>query len=127
MPTAFFTLIAFQLLGESLRIVSGVPIPGPVIGMFLLTAALVLRGRRRPTDPLVSGPLSQVAGAMLTYLGLLFVPAGVGVITQLDLLREQWLPIAAGLAGSATLGLVVTGLVMHRMTRQPAMPGPVAP
>jgi putative effector of murein hydrolase LrgA (UPF0299 family) len=50
-------------------------------------------------------------------MGLLFVPAGVGIIAEAGLLREQWLPIVAGLIGSTILSLAVTGLVMHWTTR----------
>ena len=117
MPAAFFILIACQLLGEALRIVLYLPIPGPVIGMFILAAALALRSSGDPANPSQPTPLDRSAAALLTYMGLLFVPAGVGVITEIDLLREQWLPIVAGLVGSAVLGLVVTGLVMHWLTR----------
>ena len=112
MPAAFFILIACQLLGESLRLLLALPVPGPVIGLFLLAGALAWRDAdAAPT------PLDRAASALLTYMGLLFVPAGVGLITELDLLRREWLPIVGGLVGSTLLGLVVTGLVMHRLSR----------
>lgn len=115
MPAAFFILIACQLLGESLRLLLALPVPGPVIGLFLLAGALARRdAAAAPT------PLDRAAGALLAYMGLLFVPAGVGLITQLDLLRREWLPIIGGLVGSTVLGLVVTGLVMHHLSRATA-------
>ena len=117
MPAAFFILIACQVVGESLRQILHVPVPGPVIGLFLLATALTIRNREaQPAEP---SPLDRTAGALLTSMGLLFVPAGVGVVTELGLLREQWLPIAGALAGSTILGLTVTGVVMHRLTRMP--------
>jgi LrgA family len=54
---------------------------------------------------------------LISHVGLLFVPAGVGVIAEAGLLREEWLPIVAGLIGSTILSLAVTGLVMHWTTR----------
>lgn len=118
MPAAFFILIACQLLGESLRLVLALPVPGPVIGLFLLAGALAWRNAgAAAAEPT---PLDRAAGALLTYMGLLFVPAGVGLITELDLLRREWLPIVGGLVGSTVLGLVVTGLVMHRLSRATA-------
>ena len=50
-------------------------------------------------------------------MGLLFGPAGVGIIAQSDRIGGQWLPISAALAGSTVLSLGVTGLVMHTLMR----------
>jgi holin-like protein len=44
------------------------------------------------------------------------VPAGVGIIAELGVLRREWLPILAGLVVSTVLGLIVTGLVMHHVS-----------
>ena len=111
MPAAFALLILCQLAGELLRAALHLPLPGPVIGMLLLTALLVRRG----VAP--EAPLSRVAGGLIGAMGLLFVPAGVGIIAQLGLLRQDWLPILAGVVVSTVSGLIVTGLVMHRVSR----------
>lgn len=111
MPAALFTLILCQLIGEVLRSALHLPIPGPVIGMFLLAATLVVRRQPAPE------PLAQTSCMLITHMGLLFVPAGVGIIAQLGLLRQQWLPVAAALLGSTMLGLLVTAAVLHIITR----------
>jgi holin-like protein len=121
MAAAFALLIACQLIGELLRAALHLPLPGPVIGMVLLTALLVRRG----VAP--EAPLSRVAGGLIGIMGLLFVPAGVGIIAQFGLLRQDWLPILAGLVVSTLSGLTVTGLVMHRVSRaQERAPVPYA-
>lgn len=111
MVAAFALLIACQLIGELLRAVLHLPLPGPVIGMVLLTVLLVRRG----VAP--EAPLGRVADGLIGTMGLLFVPAGVGIIAQFGLLRQDWLPILAGLVVSTISGLVVTGLVMHHVSR----------
>jgi holin-like protein len=112
---AFLVLITCELVGEIVRGALDLPIPGPVIGMFLLASVLVVRDRLdRPATP---EALDRTAGALISHMGLLFVPAGVGIIAQAGLLRSQWLPIVAGLVGSTVLGLAVTGLVMHWTNR----------
>ena len=111
MLAAFALLITCQLAGELLRGALGLPLPGPVIGLLLLTALLVQRGAAQET------PLSRVAAGLIGNMGLLFVPAGVGIIAQLGLLRHDWLPILAGLVVSTVAGLVVTGLVMHLVSQ----------
>jgi holin-like protein len=118
MPFALAILLGCQLLGELLRQSLHLPLPGPLIGMFVLTLALLVGGTGRTQA--AAGPpawLVQTSNGLVAHMGLLFVPAGVGVIAELGLLRRAWLPILAGLVVSTVLGLVVTGLVMHHVTR----------
>lgn len=116
---AFAALAGFQVLGGCVARVFALPIPGPALGMALLSLALVLRRRPEPTPA-----LDRVANALLTRMGLLFVPAGVGVMAHAGLLRAEWLPIVAGLVGSSLAGLVVTALVMQRLLATAAPPTP---
>ncbi|QEO17071.1 CidA/LrgA family protein [Acetobacter vaccinii] len=132
MLKAFFVLLAFQFMGAALQDGLGLSVPGPVLGMFLLAAGLLAHGRysrtRGITPTPTSGPASTGVGAqpssdmtalakaLIAALGLLFVPAGVGVVEQLPVLRANALPVCVALVGSTLLGLVVTALVMHRMT-----------
>jgi len=126
MPLAFVILICAQWLGEVLRRVLHLPLPGPVIGMFLLALALATRARGWLGVPVGTAPLVRTAEALIGNMGLLFVPAGVGIITETDVLRRAWFPIVAGLLISTVLGLVVTAWVMHRVSRRAesrALPG----
>jgi holin-like protein len=99
-------LLSFQLVGEAIRLAIGLPIPGPVIGMVLLFAVLVLRG----------GPgreLANTSGGLLQHLSLLFVPAGTGVMLHMQRLGDEWLPTLVALVGSTLLGLAVSAAVFH--------------
>lgn len=118
MPFAFAVLIGLQLVGEVLRQTLHLPLPGPLIGMVLLTVALVARGSAgAAAERAVPSPLLKVANGLIVTMGLLFVPAGVGIITEIGVLRRAWLVILAGLLVSTVLGLGVTGLVMHHVSR----------
>jgi holin-like protein len=118
MPRALAILIGCQLIGEVLRQCLHLPLPGPLIGMFLLAVALVATGYgKTPVDNEAPGPLTQTANTLIGNMGLLFVPAGVGIVVELSVLRREWLPILAGLLVSTVLGVAVTGLVMHHVTR----------
>ncbi len=112
----FFVLLVFQGVGEAVHTGLRVPLPGPVIGMALLAACLLLRGKEPEAG------LQQTADGLLGWLGLLFVPAGVGIVANLSLLRAAWLPVSVGLVGSTLLTLVATAGVMHGLTR-PRMRG----
>jgi putative effector of murein hydrolase LrgA (UPF0299 family) len=125
MPVALTVLLGFTLLGGVLASVLHLPLPGPVAGMFALALALGLRlrWRRRAGHEEIPVPvaLGRLADGLIALMGLMFIPAGVGVIVELGLLRQQWLPIAAALLGSTLLSLLVTALVMRALLRrQPA-------
>ena len=116
MIKSIFILLLFQLAGESVRALTHTKIPGPVFGMILLAAFYVLR-RREP-----SPALQQSADSLLGWLGLLFVPAGVGIVANLALLRSAWLPIGVALIASTVLALITTAWIMHRFGRRASIP-----
>jgi holin-like protein len=116
MIQSIFILLLFQLVGEAVRAFTHIPIPGPVLGMIFLAAFYILR-RREP-----SIPLQQAADTLLIWLPLLFVPAGVGVITSLALIRSAWLPISVALVFSTFLTLVTVAWIMHRFGRRASIP-----
>lgn len=105
---AFFFLLLFQMIGEVLRLVVHLPIPSPVIGMALLAAWYMLR--KREPEP----ALQKTADTLLAWMGLFFVPAGVGIMTDIALLRSAWLPIMISVVISTFLTLAVTAWVMQR-------------
>lgn len=113
MLTALTGLVLCQFAGEVIARGLGLPLPGPVVGMVLLLALLIWRERRGLVA--VPASLRGVAAMLLGNLSLLFVPAGVGVVTQLDVLRANWLAIAVSILASTAIGLLVTGWVMQAL------------
>jgi holin-like protein len=102
---ALTLLLLFQLAGEVIVQFFALPVPGPVIGMALLFAALVIRGGA-PDN------LRTTANNLLQHLSLLFVPAGVGVMVHFARLGDEWPAIVAALLVSTFVTLGVTGLVL---------------
>jgi len=84
------------------------PLPAPVTGLILLYAELAVRGKL-PAD------LGVLADRLLQFLGMLFVPAGVGVIAYLDVLKAEALPILAAVIGGTAITLFVTMVVANRL------------
>jgi holin-like protein len=107
---ALAALLGFLAGGTLISHVARLPIPGSVVGMVLLTAALQLRLIR------VSW-VRPAADLLLRHMGLLFVPPGVAVMVHAELIRAEWLPIVAGSAASTVAVLVVVGWVQQRMER----------
>ncbi len=109
MLKALTVLLVCQFLGEIITNAAGLPLPGPVLGLLLLLALLIATGGPRRE-------MRTTAQGLLQYLPLLFVPAGVGVITQLDVLQQNWLPVAVAIVASTILGLLVTAWLMQRLS-----------
>lgn len=118
MLAAFAILLIFQCIGEGVAFLTGVPIPGPVIGMLLLFATLL-------AWPRLQEVLEPAASELLRHLSLLFVPAGVGVIVAASSGRGQWLALIAAVCGSTLLALGVTALVMQAMAARTREEGDV--
>lgn len=88
------------------------PLPAPVTGLILLYAELAVRGKL-PDD------LGVLADRILQFLGMLFVPAGVGVITYFGILKTEALPILAAVIGGTAITLFVTAIVANRFGDEP--------
>ncbi len=103
-------ILICQLIGEVIVRGLHVPVPGPVIGMALLFLMLIARDRNTALarGPLRDNAVEGTAKGMLAHLSLLFVPAGVGVVQNLDLLEQRGIAIALVLAASVLVTLLVT-------------------
>ena len=117
MLQALATLLVFQTVGEVVTYALALPIPGPVLGMALLLAYLLLNDRA------VAG-LRPTCVELLKHLSLLFVPAGVGVMLHVTRIANEWLPIVVALLGSTALAIVVTALVVQWSSRALAQEPP---
>jgi holin-like protein len=109
---AITALLACQLAGEVIARALGLPVPGPVIGMVLLFAVLLLRGREAPTG------LGAAADGLLNNLGLLFVPAGVGVVLHLPLLARDWAPLSLAVLAGTLAAIAATGRIAQALLRR---------
>jgi holin-like protein len=108
---AFVVIVCFQFAGEALSRFAGLPVPGPVVGLALLILAAL-------AWPALQREVEEVADLLLRHLSLLFVPAGVGVLQYLDLLRREWLPLLAVIVISTALTLAVSALAFTAMAKR---------
>lgn len=102
-------LVCFQGIGEALVYISGVPIPGPVIGMILLFATLQLACPETPEW------LGQTGYFMIRWLSLMFLPACTGLFFLPDIAVNQWLPIIGAMFIGTLLTMGVAALLMKKL------------
>jgi len=110
-------VLGCQLAGETVVRALGVSFPGPVVGMVLFVIVLAV------VRPAPEAAITRAPSALLRHLQLLFVPAGVGIITSLDELDRMLLPIASGLWLSWLVGIVVVGWLVQLLIRRRAGAG----
>lgn len=107
-----FWIFLFALLGEgvSVFIARFVAIPGSVIGMVLLFFALHFNWLK----------LEQVdeVGSWLTdNMAIFFVPAGVGLMTNFDLLADVWLQLLIIMVVTVAIMMVFVGWIVQKVMR----------
>jgi holin-like protein len=102
-------LVGFAAAGQALVTFTGLPLPGSVMGLALLWAALGL-GLVRPHW------ISDAADGLLGILGLLFVPATVGFIGYLSAGADWGLWLLVMTAG-LLLGGGVAGVLASRLAQ----------
>ncbi len=100
-------LLVFQLIGEVTAYFLGGLVPGPVIGMAMVAVLLVLTGGMKFLEP-AHRQTVDTSKAILANLGILFVPAGVGIVQHLDLIRDRGLALLAIVLLSTVATLAVT-------------------
>lgn len=105
MISGLVQLFLWQGLGELLSKFFLPSIPGPVLGLLLLVAFLSAKGQ-------VNTDLAEVADGFRQHLGLLFVPASVGVVLFLPDLKTHALAVSTALIVSVILTIGVTAIVL---------------
>ena len=103
-----FWLVLFQLLGTVINSLVLPVLPGPIIGMLLLFAFLLLRGE-------VGVSLSEASGGLLKYLPLLLVPPAVGVMAYATEIAADFWAVVGALVLSLLVSLVFAGWLMQRL------------
>ncbi len=104
MLKALTTLLLFQALGETISFALRLPLPGPVIGLMLLLAYLLIR-------PVSIDGLRPTALDMLRHLSLLFVPAGVGIMLHGERLQAEGWKLLLAVVVSTVVTLAMTAWV----------------
>jgi putative effector of murein hydrolase LrgA (UPF0299 family) len=119
MLRALAILLTCQLVGEAITRSLGLPLPGPVFGLLILVTILLAVERWRLVDAstIDETSLGKLSNGLIATLGILFVPAGVGVIQELGLLGKYGAALAAALLVSTVLTLVITVWVFVGVSR----------
>ena len=117
MLETLFIIFMFQLVGEAAQKVSGLPVPGPVIGLILMLSFLLFTKNKSGHLETLRSQLILTSETLIKYLSLLFVPIGVGVVMHLQLLENQLIKVLAILLIGTVSTIVFTAFIFLRLSR----------
>jgi holin-like protein len=100
---AFVLVLLAVAVGDVVTEALSLPIPGSILGLLGAAGLFAWRGEPSPSA-------AGMFDAVIPYAPLLFVPAGAGVVANLDLIAGGWLPIAVAITLGTAGALLATGL-----------------
>lgn len=97
-------------LGEYISsFISGfVIIPGSIVGMILLFLALQFKLIKLEA-------IQEISDLFLDNMAIFFVPAGVSLMSSMDLIRDNIFVLTVSILLSTTVVMYITGLVVENM------------
>ncbi|MBB3698763.1 CidA/LrgA family protein [Flammeovirga yaeyamensis] len=102
MIRGFMLILAMLSIGTLINELTDLPIPGNVIGMIILF--LCLQFKIIPYDW-----VKDAAASLTKRMSLFFIPAGVGMMEYLDLLKDNVMMISVTIVGSMFAVLLTAG------------------
>lgn len=106
----FLLILTFSFLGELLRFLIPLSIPGSIYGLVLLFIALMTGIVKLPQ-------VKEASQFLIEIMPLVFIPAGVGLLTSWEVLQPILLPIAVITVVSTVVVMVVSGWVTQLVIR----------
>ena len=115
MLRSLFIIFFYQLLGEAIRKIFEINIPGPVIGLILLLLSFIIFFKKLTQSKKIIKEISVTSNQIINYLSLLFVPIGVGVVMHIDYLGDNLFKIFSIIIIGTLATLVFTAFVMEKI------------
>ncbi|HHV25660.1 CidA/LrgA family protein [Anaerosalibacter bizertensis] len=96
--------------GHLFQNIIGLPIPGTIIGMIILLACLM-------TGIIKIEMIEDVSKFLLEHITFFFIPPAVGIISSLEYVKDDWLPITIIITLSTIIVIGVTGLTVQGLKK----------
>jgi holin-like protein len=107
----FWIILLVSALGEVLHYVLPFPIPASVYGLVLMLLALT-------TGILKIEQVQDAGKFLIEIMPVMFIPAGVGLLTAWGDLQPIWIPVAVITVASTVIVMTVTGKVTQFVIRK---------
>lgn len=107
----FWIILLFSAVGEGLHVLIPLPVPASVYGLVLMLIAL-------SSGLLKLEQVKDTAEFLIEIMPVMFIPAGVGLLTAWDALKPVWVPVIIITAVTTVIVMVVTGRVTQFVIRR---------
>ena len=107
----FWIILLFSAVGEGLHVLIPLPVPASVYGLVLMLTAL-------SSGLLKLEQVKDTAEFLIEIMPVMFIPAGVGLLTAWDALKPVWVPVIIITAVTTVIVMVVTGRVTQFVIRR---------
>ncbi|KZL89597.1 CidA/LrgA family protein [Clostridium magnum] len=105
---AIISIICF--LGEVIRSLLGIAVPGNVIGMILLLISLCCGIIKLEL-------IEDISKFLLDHLPFFFIPAGVGLIASVSIIKDCWQYIVLIIVISTIIVMAITSITIQLFKR----------
>lgn len=103
-------IFGFYALGEFTSFALNLTIPGSVLGMLFLLAALF-------TGLLRLEWVEDEADLFIRNMSVMFIPPGVGIVSYIGLIKSQVVPISVAIVFSFLITLLITAKTVEFLRR----------
>lgn len=104
-------LLFMAFIGEVFNKVFLIPLPGSILGLLLLLSLLLLKVVKLEQ-------IDELSTFLMNHLAIFFVPAGVGLIAVLGILKEIWLMLLLVSITTTIFVLIATAFVVEQIRRK---------
>lgn len=104
-------ILGIYLLGEIISNVLMLPIPGNILGMIILFILLY-------TKIVKLEQISNVADFLLNHLAFFFIPAGVGLMSSVGIIKATWLQLLVICIVTTVVIIGITGTVVQFVVKR---------
>ena len=104
-------ILGIYLLGELLAGSLNLPIPGNILGMIILFVLLC-------TKIVKVDNISNVTNFLLNHLAFFFIPAGVGLMTSIGIIKSTWLQLLIVCLSTTIIIIGVTGIIVQAISKR---------
>lgn len=106
----FLVIIAISLVGELLHYLLPLPVPASIYGMVIMFAGLM-------TGLIKLDAVKDAGKFMIEIMPVMFIPAGVGLLTAWGVLKPVCVPIILITVITTVVVMIVTGRVTQTVIR----------
>lgn len=104
-------ILGIYLLGELLSSALHLPIPGNILGMIILFVLLC-------TKIIKVDDISNVTSFLLDHLSFFFIPAGVGLMTSMEIIKATWWQLLIVCISTTVIIIGSTGVIVQAVSKR---------